>query len=114
MKVDELISQLEKQGLEIHIQRNKEQTSLYYLCNEPGNKFLEIHYNKADEVTRVKFHSNTTVPTEVLSEIEPSGDDDNSITKQIKFNSDTNNANDIILVAFASYNKVRDLYSYKN
>ena len=29
MKVDELISQLEKQGLEIHIQRNKEQTSLW-------------------------------------------------------------------------------------
>lgn len=110
MKVDTLISQLEERGLEIHIQRNKKQTSLYYLCNKSGNKFLEIHYNKADEVTLVKFHEETLIPSGVSNSVKLSGDDDKSITKKIDF---ANNANDIVAVSIASYNKVKSNYEFR-
>ncbi|VUW95557.1 Uncharacterised protein [Streptococcus constellatus] len=112
MKVDELIIQLEKQGLEIHTEPNKEQTALYYLGKIIGNKFLELHYNKTDEVTIVKFYTDTFLPASLEGIDENSGDDDNSITRQVR--AENCSVEDIITVAVASYNEVKKKYQLKH
>ena len=112
MKVDELIANLEKNGLEIYRKNNKEQTALYYFDDIIGNKFLEIHYSKDNEVTIVKFHRDTLLPTSLEGIDENSGDDDNSITRQMR--SEDCNSEDIIMIAIASYNEVKRKYKLKH
>jgi len=112
MKVDELVANLEKNGLEIYRKNNKEQTALYYCNDIIGNKFLEIHYSKDNEVTIVKFHRDTLLPTSLEGIDANSGDDDNSITRQVR--SEDCNSEDIITIAIASYNEVKRKYKLKH
>ena len=112
MKVDELIAKLEKNGLEIYRKNNEQQISLYYLDDIVGNKFLEIHYSQDDEITRVKFHTDTVFPTYLEGIEENSGDDDYSITRQVK--AEDCNGEDIITIAVASYKEVERKYKLEH
>lgn len=112
MRRDELISKLEKHGLEIYPKNNKKQIALYYLDDIRGNKFLEIHYSQDDEVTIVKFHADTDLPTYLKGIDENSGDDDYSITRQVK--AEDCNGEDIITIAVASYKEVERKYKLKH
>ncbi|KXT68743.1 hypothetical protein [Streptococcus cristatus] len=111
MKVDELIAKLEKNGLEIYRKNNEQQISLYYLDDIVGNKFLEIHYSQDDEITRVKFHTDTVFPTYLACVEENSGDDDYSITRQVR--AENYSDEDIIMIAVASYDAVEKKYQLK-
>ena len=111
MRRDELISKLEKHGLEIYPKNNKKQIALYYLDDIRGNKFLEIHYSQDDEVTIVKFHADTDLPTYLKGIDENSGDDDYSITRQVRAENYSNE--DIIMIAVASYDAVEKKYQLK-
>ncbi|HIC0874018.1 TPA: hypothetical protein ACWZ0R_001687, partial [Streptococcus agalactiae] len=83
MKVNELINELKQQNLDFEVSRNQKQIALYYHSVGKYKKFLEIHSNNVNEVTYVKFHSQTLISSSMKSSVTSSGDDDCSITKKI-------------------------------
>lgn len=135
MRIGEMIDQLESQGLTIDIfaYNRKPTISVFYLDHKKrGNKFIEIHgkkdnpidflyenmevakqdYYKKYDVSIVKFHADTDLPTYLKGIDENSGDDDYSITRQVK--AEDCNGEDIITIAVASYKEVERKYKLKH
>ena len=127
MRIGEMIDQLESQGLTIDIfaYDRKPTISVFYDCIKKGNKFIEIHGKKRNskdklypnmeegkkdsykkyEVSRVKFHRGTVLPASLI-DICKNTTDGGSKTKQVEATNCSDE--DIIAVAIASYNKVKE------
>lgn len=128
MKVRELIKELKEQGLDVHdeyaLESKPPYVALYYSEKMQGTKFLELVIpsvygvdktkeaeEKAKEAvfTRVKFHEETVLPTNFKDL--PSGDK-GPINRQVKIEELIKD--NVVAVATASYNKVKELYESKS
>ena len=105
MKVNDLIDLLQDGTLKFEERVNEVYSSLYSPTVNTGRKFLEVHKNKKNDVTWVKFHGEATLHSGLLRKTKPSGDD-GPINREIKFE---DNRNDVISVAVASYYEVQKL-----
>ena len=103
MKVNDLIDLLQDGTLKFEKRVNEEYISLYAPTVTKGRKFLEIYEGKNNDVTRVKFHGETTLHSGLLRKTKSSGDE-GPINRVIKFE---DNRNDVIAVAVASYYEIQ-------
>ncbi|ARC48645.1 hypothetical protein V6T01_00730 [Streptococcus salivarius] len=103
MKVNDLIALLKDGTLKFEEKVNDAYSSLYSPTVNTGRKFLEIHKDKKNDVTWVKFHGEATLHSGLLRKTKLSGDR-GPINKEIKFD---DNLNDVISVAVASYYEVQ-------
>ena len=129
MKVRELIKELKEQGLDVHdeyaLESKPPYVALYYSEKMQGTKILELVIpsvygvdktkeaeEKAKEAVfiRVKFHEETVLPTINFKDL-PSGDK-GPINRQVKIEELIKD--NVVAVATASYNKVKELYESKS